>query len=70
MSPAQSALARPAHARLPGLRRLILAVVRAIARAQTHRRERTQLLDMSDRELRDIGVSRADAVRASREWRR
>jgi len=49
------------------------AALATIARAyrQQHR-ERRQLLALSDRELRDIGISRIDAVRAADRpfWRR
>lgn len=39
---------------------------RALAHREA-RRERAQLLALSDRELRDIGLSRLEAVRAARE---
>lgn len=58
-----------------GARVLRLSRLRAVAarlwRCCQIQREREQLLALSDRELRDIGISRADAIHEARKplWR-
>ncbi|MEM9473208.1 MAG: DUF1127 domain-containing protein [Pseudomonadota bacterium] len=48
----------------PGQRRWIFQVLGAVARLVRHRREAAQLLEMDDRKLADIGLSRSDVIRA------
>ena len=42
----------------------LVQVLGAVARLIRHRRETAQLLEMDDRKLADIGLSRADVIHA------
>jgi uncharacterized protein YjiS (DUF1127 family) len=44
---------------------LIRRIAAALADYRQMRRERAQLLALSDRDLRDIGITRVDALRAA-----
>lgn len=59
------AAGRPAASRLDG----ILQILRRLPLAHRIHRERRALMSFSDRGLKDLGLSRADAYReASRSW--
>ncbi len=48
----------------PRQRHWIVRVLGAVTRLVRHRREAAQLLEMDDRRLADIGLSRSDVIRA------
>ena len=48
----------------PRQRHWIFQVLGAVAKLVRHRREAAQLLEMDDRKLADIGLSRSDVIRA------
>ena len=54
------------------LRRVPLALIQRLASWQRQSEERAQLLKLSDRQLRDIGLRRGDAVEMARKavWQR
>lgn len=55
----------------PSPARRLRALLAWIARLREQSRQRTELLSLSDHELRDIGISRYDAVTEARKplWR-
>jgi uncharacterized protein YjiS (DUF1127 family) len=63
----------PTHARgaFSGWRRILRVLVSRLWLCRQVRKERARLLALSDRELRDIGVSRYDALAEARKpfWR-
>lgn len=48
----------------PRQRHWIVQLLGAVARLVRHRREAAQLLEMDDRKLADIGLSRSDVIQA------